>query len=135
MDNDDLELEMIKRRKMAQIIERERRAQAEREWKQKVSAERAKLLRRFLDPDAFAYLERLKSTDPSVGTKVEDVFLYLITYRGVRAIMTTVDVVYVERLVRGEEPKIRVQRDGEVSDFGAYVREAIRKGSSDEGLS
>jgi hypothetical protein len=48
-------------------------------------------------------------------------------YRGLRQIVTQLDVRYIERQIKGEGPKIRVQRDGETSDFGAYVREAIKE--------
>ncbi|NWF96702.1 MAG: hypothetical protein HXY34_11230 [Candidatus Thorarchaeota archaeon] len=117
---------MIRRKKMAQLVQREKQLQAEREHKAKVSAERSKLLKRYLAPDAVAYLESLKTRDPPVGNKVEEVLLYLIVYRGVRETIGQTDVMYIERLARGEEPKIRVHRDGETSDFGAYVREAIK---------
>jgi hypothetical protein len=41
------------------------------------------------------------------------------------------DVRYVERQVKGEGPTIRVQRDGETSDFGSYVKDAIKESSKD----
>jgi len=42
------------------------------------------------------------------------------------------DVRYVERQIKGEGPRIRIERDGETKDFGAYVREAIKKGSDED---
>ncbi len=117
---------------MAELVAREKQLQAEREHKAKVDAERAKLLRRFLAPDAVTYLQDLKQREPSIGVKVEDVILYLIVYRGLRQIIEQLDVIYIERLVKGESPKIRVQRDGETSDFGAFVREAVKRQNSSE---
>ncbi len=112
-------------------MKREKQLQAAREQEEKVGAERAKLLERFLASEALSYLNDLKTHNPGIGRQVEEVILYLIVYRGYRQKMSQLDVRYIERQVRGEEPKIRIQRDGETSDFGAYVKEAIKKGSED----
>ena len=112
-------------------MKREKQLQAAREQEEKVGAERAKLLQRFLAPDALSYLNELKTSNQGVAKQVEEVILYLVVYRGYRQQMSQLDVRFIERQVRGEEPKIRVQRDGETSDFGAYVKEAIKKGSED----
>lgn len=121
----------IRRKKMAQLMKREKEMEATREQRAKVTAEREKLLRRFLVADALNYLEGLKTREPAIGKQVEEVILYLIVYRGLRQTISQVDVRFIERQVKGEEPKIKVQRDGETSDFGSYVREAIRKGSDE----
>lgn len=127
LSDDDSELALIRRRKMAEIAARDKKLQEQRERQQKVDAERMKLLKRFLAPDADSYLRNLKSREPSVGSEVEEVLLYLIVYKELRQIITQIDIMYIERQVKGEEPTIRVQRDGETSDFGSYVRDAIRK--------
>ena len=127
MTNDDSELEMIRRKKMAQLIAREKQLQETKERKEKVVAEREKLLKRFLDSEAEVYLSRLSEQNPPVASKIKDIILYLVTYRGIRQRFSQIDVRYIERQIKGEEPKIRVQRDGETSDFGSYVREAIKK--------
>jgi len=116
---------------MAQLMKREKEMEATREQRAKVTAEREKLLRRFLVADALNYLEGLKTREPAIGKQVEEVILYLIVYRGLRQTISQVDVRFIERQVKGEGPKIKVQRDGETSDFGSYVREAIRKGSDE----
>lgn len=126
LTEDDSELAMIRRKKMAEIMARDKKIQETREHQEKVKAEREKLLKRFLEPNAFKYLEDLKTREPIVGNKIQEILLYLIVYRGFRQIVTQIDIMYVERQLKGEEPKIRVQRDGETSDFGAYVREAIK---------
>ncbi len=131
LTDDDPDLAMIRRKKMAQLMKREKEMEATREQNAKVTAEREKLLQRFLAPDALKYLEGLKTREPAIGKQVEEVILYLIVYRGLRQTISQVDVRFIERQVKGEEPSIKVQRDGETSDFGSYVREAIRK-SSDE---
>ncbi|NHJ13889.1 MAG: hypothetical protein EAX95_09430 [Candidatus Thorarchaeota archaeon] len=118
---------MIRRKKIAKLIEREKQVKAQRDWEERVGAERNKLLKRFLAPDALEYLQRLKTNTPAVGNQVEEVILYLVTYRGVRQVISLLDVRYIERQVSGEETKIRIQRDGEVSDFSQYVKEAIEK--------
>jgi DNA-binding TFAR19-related protein (PDSD5 family) len=132
LNDDDSELALIRRRKMAELAARDKKLHEMREQQQKVDVERAKLLKRFLAPDADSYLQDLKSREPAVGAQIEEVLLYLIVYKELREIITQIDVMYIERQVKGEEPKIRVQRDGETSDFGSYVRDAIRKSSEEE---
>ena len=121
---------MIRRKKMAELVAREKQMQAQKEHMEKTEVERNKLLQRFLAPDGRKYLDALKSNDPTVGKRVEDVLLYLIVYRGLRQTITQLDVHYVERQVRGEPTKIRVHRDGETSDFSSYVKEAIKESNN-----
>jgi len=123
---------MIRRKKMAQIYAREKQAQQQRERQQKVGAEREKLLRKFLAPNALAYFENLKKKEPAIAKRIEDVVLSLIVYRGIREVFSQVDLMYIERQIKGEGPKIRVQRDGEISDFGEYVRQAIRENNGED---
>lgn len=131
LTDDDPDLAMIRRKKMARLMKREKEIEATREQRVKVIAEREKLLQRFLASDALKYLEGLKTREQTVGKQVEEVILYLIAYRGLRQTISQVDVRFIERQVKGEEPKIKVKRDGETSDFGSYVRDAIRKGSDE----
>jgi DNA-binding TFAR19-related protein (PDSD5 family) len=131
LTDDDTDLAMIRRKKMAELMKREKKMQESREQKEKVGNEREKLLKRFLDPEATAYLEGLKKTEPPIGNRVQEIILYLIVYRGVRQTVKQLDVMYIERQIKGEGPKIRVQRDGETSDFGSYVRAAIKEDSDD----
>jgi len=112
---------------MAELIAREKQLQETKERQEKVKVERSKILKRFLEIDASKYLEQLAEHEPHIASKIEDIILYLVTYRGIRQIFSQLDIRYIERQVKGEEPKIRVQRDGEMSDFGAYVREALKK--------
>ncbi|MHA1902569.1 MAG: DNA-binding protein [Candidatus Thorarchaeota archaeon] len=127
MTDDDVELAMIRRKKMAKLIAQEKKDLKNKEQQEKVDAERGKLLNRYLAPDAQKYLQRIKSNEPAIGSRIEEIILYLIVYRGLRQTITQLDLRYVERQIKGEGPKIRIQRDGETSDFGAYVREAIKK--------
>ncbi|MFW9918841.1 MAG: DNA-binding protein [Candidatus Thorarchaeota archaeon] len=131
MSDDDSELEMLRRKKMAQLIAREKQLQQTKEKQEKVEVERGKLLKRFLEPDAMEYLEKLNQVEPPVASRIRDIILYLVTYRGIRQTFSQIDIRYIERQVKGEEPKIRVQRDGETSDFGAYVREALKKNGNE----
>jgi DNA-binding TFAR19-related protein (PDSD5 family) len=131
VSDDDTELAIIRRKKMAKFVAREKMMQEQKEQKEKSEVERTKLLQKFLAPDAQSYLSALKKNEPHIGKRVEDVILYLIVYRGLRQTITQLDIRYVERQVKGEGPKIRVQRDGETSDFGSYVKEAIKESSND----
>jgi DNA-binding TFAR19-related protein (PDSD5 family) len=127
LSDDDSELAMIRRKKMAELVAREKKLQEQKEKKEKSDVERSKLLQRFLAPDALTYLSALKRNEPYIGKRVEDIILYLIVYRNLRQTITQLDIRYVERQVKGEGPKIRVQRDGETSDFSSYVKDAIKE--------
>lgn len=125
--DDDTELAMIRRKKMAEMMARERQAQADKEKKAKTGVERENLLKRFLAPEALSYLTTVKAKEPGIGRRLEDTILYLIVYRGIHQTFSQLDVMYIERQIKGEGPKIRVQRNGETSEFGAYVKEAIKE--------
>jgi len=111
---------------MAELVAREKKLQETREQKEKVGVEREKLLKRFLEPEALTYLDGLKTHEPAIGNRVQEIILYLIVYRGLRQVITQIDIRYIERQIKGEGPTIKVHRDGETSDFGSYVREAIK---------
>ncbi|MHA2395656.1 MAG: DNA-binding protein [Candidatus Thorarchaeota archaeon] len=122
---------MIRRKKMAKLVAREKKMQEQKEQAEKTEVSRSTLLQRYLTPEAQTYLSALKKNESHIGKRVEDILLYLIVYRNLRQTITQLDVRYVERQVKGEGPKIRVQRDGETSDFGSYVKEAIKESSDD----
>ncbi|MHA1770254.1 MAG: DNA-binding protein [Candidatus Thorarchaeota archaeon] len=126
IDGDD-ELERIRKKKMEQLIAREKRLREQQERQQKTSTERLNLLNRFLAPDAASYLAAIRKNEPVIAKRIEDVILYLIVYRGIRQMFSQLDVRYVERQIKGEGPRIKIQRDGETSDFSDFVREAIHK--------
>jgi DNA-binding TFAR19-related protein (PDSD5 family) len=132
LDDDETELALLRRKKMAELIAREKKAKRAKEHQEKVGAERLKLLQRFLSPDALSYLASLKKREPPIGTQIEEVLLYLIVYRGLRQTINQIDIRYIERQIKGEGPTIKVQRDGETSDFASYVRDAIRKGNQSD---
>lgn len=122
---------MIRRKKMAKLVAHEKKMAEQKEQKEKTEVSRSTLLQRYLAPEAQTYLASLKKNESHIGKRVEDILLYLIVYRNLRQTITQLDVRYIERQVKGEGPKIRVQRDGETSDFGSYVKEAIKESSDD----
>ncbi|MGY5881696.1 MAG: DNA-binding protein [Candidatus Thorarchaeota archaeon] len=132
MSDEDYELAMLRRKKMAKLMAQEKKQQESKDQEARVDVERTKLIQRFLASDAHSYLDNLKTREPAIGKQVEDIILYLIVYRGLRQTIKQLDIRYIERQVKGEEPTIRVQRDGETSDFGSYVRDAIKKSKSDD---
>ena len=124
--DDETELAMIRRKKMAELIKREKAAKASNERKVKVKAERSKILARFLAPDAAQYLKGLKSSEPAIAGRVEEIVLNLIINRGFRQVLSQLDIRYIVRQLKGEGPRIRIQRGGEMTDFSDYVRETTR---------
>jgi len=129
LDEDEHELEMIRRKKMAKLMRDEKKLQQEKEREEKAGEEREKILQKFLADDAQAYIDTLRESNEPIAKRIEDIIIHLIVYRGIRQRFSQLEVRYIERQIKGEEPKIRVHRNGETSDFGAYVREAIKKDS------
>ena len=78
LSDDDTELAMIRRKKMAKLVKQEKEMKASREHQDKQEAERSQLLRRFLAADAHSYLEALKKSNSAIGSRVEEIILYLI---------------------------------------------------------
>jgi len=129
--DDETELAMIRRKKMATLIKREKAAKASNERRAKVKAEHSKILARFLAPDAAQYLEGLKRSEPAIAGRVEEIVLNLIINRGFRQVLKQLDLVYIVRQLKGEGSRIRIQRDGEMTDFSDYVRETTKNSSDD----
>ncbi|MCK4279625.1 MAG: hypothetical protein KAW94_03510 [Candidatus Thorarchaeota archaeon] len=129
--DDETELAMIRRKKMATLIKREKAAKASNERNAKVKAEHSKLLARFLAPDAAQYLKGLKKSEPAIAGRVEELILNLVINRGLRQILNQLDIVYIVRQLKGEGSRIRIQRGGEITDFSDYVRETTKNGSDD----
>ncbi|MFO7835432.1 MAG: hypothetical protein R6V83_02165 [Candidatus Thorarchaeota archaeon] len=126
-DPEDPELAMLRRKKMAKMIAREKKLKAQKEREQKSQAERERILQKFLTPDALSYLDALKQNQASIGSRIESIVLSIIVYRGIRRQIGRQEIRYIERRLKGEGPKIKIQRDGETSDFASYVRKAIKK--------
>ena len=129
--DDETELAMIRRKKMAELIKREKAAKASNERRAKAKAEHSKLLARFLAPDAAQYLEGLKRSEPAIAGRVEELVLNLIINRGFRQVLKQLDLLYIVRQLKGEGSRIRIQRDGEMTDFSDYVRETTKNSSDD----
>jgi len=129
--DDEIELAMIRRKKMAALIKREKNTKASNERRAKVKAERSNLLAKFLAPDAAQHLESLKRSEPAIAGRVEEIVLNLIINRGFRQVLSQLDLRYIVRQLKGEGPRIRIQRGGEMTDFSEYVREATKNGSDD----
>jgi DNA-binding TFAR19-related protein (PDSD5 family) len=124
--DDETELAMIRRKKMAELIKREKAAKASNERRAKAKAEHSKLLARFLAPDAAQYLEGLKRSEPAIAGRVEELVLNLVVNRGFRQVLKQLDLVYIVRQLKGEGSRIRIQRNGEMTDFSDYVRETTK---------
>jgi len=129
--DDETELAMIRRKKMAELIKREKAAKASNERRSKAKAEHSKILARFLAPDAAQYLEGLKRSEPAIAGRVEELVLNLVINRGFRQVLKQLDLVYIVRQLKGEGSRIRIQRDGEMTDFSDYVRETTKNSSDD----
>ncbi|MHA1637147.1 MAG: DNA-binding protein [Candidatus Thorarchaeota archaeon] len=126
-DDDDVEFAMLRRKRMAKLIAAEKKHKAEKTRQEQVGSQREKLLSQFLAPDAASYLEAIQQREPPIASRIKEIILYLVTYRQIRQIFKQMDIRYIERQIKGVEPTIKVQRDGETSDLASFVKDAIKK--------
>ncbi len=126
MTNDDLELELIRKKKMERLLQMQKQLEEQRKREQQKQTQRQRLLDRALLPEAKMYLEQIKKKMPAVAKQIEDIVLYLVLYRGLYEPLNQIDIMYIERKITGQEPKITIKRRGkENKTISDYFKENI----------
>ncbi len=118
------ELARIRKRKIEALL----KAKKQREEVEAASAERIKqreqILQAIFEPDAYTYLQELKTTKPQIANKIEDVALALYLRQQLLSPIPKMGVILVQRKLEGVEPTIKVKRRGEEA---VSFYEAVRK--------
>ncbi len=121
MTDDDLELELIRKRKMERLLQMQKQLEEQKKREQQKQSKREELLSRALLPEAKLYLNQVRSKAPGVAKQIEDIVLYLVLYRGLYEPLNQIDIMYIERKITGQEPKITIKRRGKenktISDY------------------
>ena len=134
-DDEQHELEKLRMRKMKALMDAQKRHQVTQERVVSFNDKVLYVLRVVLAPDAFSYLERIKSNEPMVYQAIfnelvsQDVianidYLIAIINRqgGVPRKIPLDAIIYLERKVKGIKGKIQVKKgDGEMMDLGSYL--------------
>ena len=135
-DQEQHELEKLRRKKMMALVEAQKRQQASQERVLSINDKIVYVLRVVLAPDAFSYLENIKKNEPMVYQAIfnelvsQDVIAnidYLIAIingqGGVPRKIPLDAIIYLERKIKGIKGKIQVKKgDGEMMDLGSFLK-------------
>ncbi len=116
------ELEVLKRKKLLEMMKKLQKKREEEQRKRMLEERRRRLLEVALTPDAYRYLESIKSSKPSVAKKIEDTVLTLLLQGYLEAKLGKIDIMALERRIEGKEPEIRVVRGGEAKSLSEVLR-------------
>jgi DNA-binding TFAR19-related protein (PDSD5 family) len=134
-DNEQHELEKLRLKKMKTLMDAQKRQQATQERIFSINDKVVYVLKAVLAPDAFSYLEKIKSNEPMVYQAIfnelvsQDVitnidYLVAVISRqgGVPRKIPLDAIIYLERKIKGIKGKIQVKKgDGELMDLGSYL--------------
>ena len=135
-DQEQHELEKLRRKKMMALIEAQKRQQASQERVVSINDKIVYVLRVVIAPDAFSYLENIKMNEPMVYQAIfnelvsQDVianidYLIAIINRqgGVPRKIPLDAIIHLERKIKGIKGKIQVKKgDGEMMDLGSFLK-------------
>ncbi len=134
-DDEKHELEKIRLKKMKALMDAKKREEAVKNRVSSISEKVDFILRTVLAPDAYSYLNNLRTKEPIVYQHIYnelispdviqniDYLITLIQQRGSVPRKIPLDVIiYIERKVKGIKGKIQVKKgDGEMMDLGSYL--------------
>jgi len=134
-DSEQHELEKLRLKKMKTLMDAQKRQQATQERVFSINDKVIYVLKAVLAPDAFSYLEKIKSNEPMVYQAIfnelvsQDVitnidYLVAVINRqgGVPRKIPLDAIIYLERKIKGIKGKIQVKKgDGEMMDLGSFL--------------
>ena len=134
-NHDEHELDKIRMKKMAALIEAKKRQEGAQERSVSVWEKIDYVLKVVLAPNAYAHLNKLKSNEPQVYQNIfnelvspeviqnVDYLLAIIQKSGGVSRRIPLDaIIFLERKVKGIKSKIKVKRgSGEIMDLGSFL--------------
>ncbi len=134
-DSEQHELEKLRLKKMKTLMDAQKRQQATQDRIFSINDKVIYVLKAVLAPDAFSYLEKIKSNEPMVYQAIfnelvsQDVitnidYLVAIINRqgGVPRKIPLDAIIYLERKIKGIKGKIQVKKgDGKMMDLGSFL--------------
>ncbi len=134
-DDEQHELEKIRMKKMKALMAAQNQQKQMQERVNSVTEKVVYVLRAVLAPDAFSYLEKMKTNEPMVYQTIynelisPDVLMnidYLITVinrqGGIPRRIPLDAIIHLERKIKGIKGKIQVKKgDGKMMDLGSYL--------------
>ncbi len=134
-DSEQHELEKLRLKKIKALMDAQKRQQATQERVVSINDKIIYVLRIVLAPDAFSYLEKIRSNEPMVYQAIYnelvspdvianiDYLIAIINRQGGVPRKIPLDaIIYLERKIKGVKGKIQVKKgDGELMDLGSYL--------------
>ena len=133
-DLDQHELEKIRLRKLKALMEAKKKQEVVQEKIISISEKVDFILKVVLTPDAYSYLNNLKTKEPQIYQRVYnelispdviqsiDYLLAIIKKRGAVPRKIPVDaIIYLERKVKGIKGKIQVKRGDDLMDLSSFL--------------
>ena len=134
-DAEQYELEKLRMKKMKTLLEAQKRQQANQERVLSINDKIIYVLRVVLAPDAFSYLEKIRTNEPMVYQAIFnelvspdvisniDYLIAIINRQGGVPRKIPLDaIIYLERKIKGIKGKIQVKKgNGEMMDLGSYL--------------
>jgi DNA-binding TFAR19-related protein (PDSD5 family) len=134
-DQEEYELEKLRMKKMKALMEAQKRQQANQERVVSINEKITYVLRIVLAPDAFSYLEKIRTNEPRVYQAIfnelvspdvianVDYLIAIINRQGGVPRKIPLDaIIHLERKIKGIKGKIQVKKgDGKMMDLGSYL--------------
>ena len=135
-DNEQHELEKLRMKKMKALMEAQKRQQASQERVVSINDKIIYVLRVVLAPDAFSYLDKIKTNEPMVYqaifnelvspdviTNIDYLIAIINRQGGIPRKIPLDAIIYLERKIKGIKGKIQVKKgDGKMMDLGSFLK-------------
>ena len=134
-EKDNRELEKIRMKKLKALMEAQKRNQATQEKVVNVWEKVDYILRAVMMPDAFTYLNHLKTNEPQIYQRIINELITPDVIQNIDYLMAAIAqsggvprripkdvIIMLERQAKGIKSKIQVkQGDGDMMDLGSYL--------------
>jgi len=136
MSNDD-DLDAIRKKKMAQFLNMKKQQEAQKDIGRDFAFKIELVLKAVFQPDAWAYLQQIRKTNPAVAQQIVDEFvtpevqmkldmiMALISQGRIQQQIVPIDEIqYLERQIMGVKSRIQVKRRGEKEavDLSSFLK-------------
>ncbi len=134
--NDD-DLDAIRKKKMAQILNMKKQQDAQKDIGRDFAFKKDMVLKAVFQPDAWAYLEQIRKNNPAVAQQIVnefvtpqvemqlDLIISLLAQGRIQQQVVPIDEIqYLERQILGVKSKIQVKRRGEKEavDLSSFLK-------------
>jgi len=117
------DIELIKKRKMLQLMKQQILRQLKEAEKKQAKGDIYLKLKPFLTEEAFNYLMKMRREKRATADEVVKNIVYGLLSGVLPAPVDEITVEYIERKVEGRTGRILVQRRGELKSLGEVLRE------------